>query len=173
MATEDPPKKKAEPSARLGATGEAVRANIRRLRDAQGISAAELSRKLRGLERPIPLIGIQRIEAGTRRVDADDLVAIAVALGVSPTTLLMPVHDDDKTLVTLTGVKQPVTARAAWHWLNGQDPITITADSTTTRFRAFAWPVFIQNDHERLIQKIDDLELRAQGVRSLPDGDDK
>jgi len=155
----------------LGPTGKTVATNVRRLR--AGREYKWLSEQLRALGRDITPLAVRRIEDSERRVDADDLVALAVALEVSPVTLLMPVHEDDKTLVTLTGVEQPVTARAAWHWLNGQDPITITADSTITRFRAFAWPVFIQNDHERLIQKIDDLELRAQGVRFPTDGDDK
>lgn len=116
----DEPKKTA-PSTRLGPAGEAVRANVRRLRDAQGVSAAELSKKLDSLDRPIPLIGIQRIEAGTRRVDADDLVALAVVLGVSPITLLMPHTPDRDERLPIAGVK--MAAAALWDWLRAERQI--------------------------------------------------
>lgn len=116
---EEPPKKKTETSGRLGATGEAVKANVRRLRDAQGLSAAQLSKKLGQLDRPIPLVGIQRIEAGTRRVDADDLAALAVALEVSPVTLLMPHTEAPDDQVRVTGLGD-MPGGEAWSWMSGE-----------------------------------------------------
>lgn len=113
--------KKATKSEKLGPTGEAVRANVRRLRDEQGISAAQLSARMGALDRRIPLVGIQRIEAGTRRVDADDLVALAVALGVSPITLLMPhgwLPDDEVQATDVT-----LTASALWGWFTAERPM--------------------------------------------------
>src|SRR3954454_23683106 len=40
--------------------------------------------------RPILASGLGKIESGERRVDVDDLVALAVALDVSPVRLLLP-----------------------------------------------------------------------------------
>jgi len=40
--------------------------------------------------RPLGHSAVDQIEKGTRRVDVDDLMALAAALGVSPITLLMP-----------------------------------------------------------------------------------
>lgn len=114
----------------LDATGEAVRSNIRRIRDeVLRIPVTELSRRLDKLERPIPPLGLRRIEDGTRRVDADDLVAIAVALDVSPVTLLMPsidsVTEDDP--VEVTGLPS-AAAKASWLWLTAQTPAGGTED---------------------------------------------
>lgn len=123
----------------LGATGETVRRNIRWIRDDRGISGAELSQAVTRLGRPIPLLGVQRIEAGTRRVDVDDLAAIAVALGVSPTSLLMPLRMDAgnkdaavprpgvdvqaNDLVPVSGWHKPIAARAVWNWLVASAPL--------------------------------------------------
>ncbi|SER81629.1 hypothetical protein SAMN04488583_6369 [Mycobacterium sp. 88mf] len=74
----------------LGATGETVRANVKRLRDAQNLGYAELSRRLKAAGRAVPELGLRRIEEGARRVDTDDLMALAEAFGVSPLALLMP-----------------------------------------------------------------------------------
>ena len=64
----------------LGPTGEAVRTNIRKYRRWMPITV--LSEKLAVLGRPIPPLGLRRIESGARRVDVDDLVAIASALEI-------------------------------------------------------------------------------------------
>lgn len=74
----------------LGVTGEAVRANILRLRKAQRLTTISLSSRLAELGRPIAANGITKIEKGTRRVDVDDLAALASVLGVRPEQLLMP-----------------------------------------------------------------------------------
>lgn len=139
----------------LGATGETVRRNIRWIRDARGISGSELSAELRRLDRDIPLLGIQRIEAGTRRVDVDDLAAIAIALGVSPASLLMPLrHDaagpgtdaavpspggvvqaDDP--VAIAGWPKPLSAQWVWGWLTAQNPLVWGALAS---FVELGWP---------------------------------
>lgn len=111
------PKKAARKSARLGASGEIVRQRIREVRDAQDVTAAQLSARLKDMNRPIPLLGIQRIESGERRVDVDDLVAIAVALEVSPTTFLLPNSHDRGDEVPMTGLKKKHTAGELWDWL--------------------------------------------------------
>jgi transcriptional regulator with XRE-family HTH domain len=108
----------------LGPTGETVRSNIRRIRQNQRIALTELSEKMGELGRPIPVLGIRRIEDGQRRVDADDLVALALALGVSPTSLLMPDVDNVDDEITITGLPESVSAGRAYSWFGGKVPIT-------------------------------------------------
>ncbi|WP_231390205.1 helix-turn-helix domain-containing protein [Nocardia sp. CNY236] len=105
----------------LGPTGEAVRANVARHRKRLNLTYAELSRRLDSINRQIPVLGLSRIEAGERRVDADDLLALAVALEVSPTTLLMPdaARRDDP--VSATGIEGP--AQDILGWLSLEVPI--------------------------------------------------
>ncbi|WP_460075932.1 helix-turn-helix domain-containing protein [Streptomyces variabilis] len=109
----------------LGPTGEQVRANVERLREARGMTKKQLADRVSELGRPIPPLGISRIEAGTRRVDADDLVALAVALKVSPTTLLMPWEAADA-VATITAVGS-VTAAEAWAWADGIRPLRVSS----------------------------------------------
>lgn len=72
----------------LGATGRQVVSNVSRLRKQLRLSYAQLSLLLDKTERPIRATGLHRLENGKRRVDVDDLVALATALGVEPIALL-------------------------------------------------------------------------------------
>src|SRR5689334_8019285 len=74
----------------LGPVGGYVMKNMKELRQARGLTYKALSDILSELGRDIPTLGLSRIEKGTRRVDADDLVALAIALGVNPSALLLP-----------------------------------------------------------------------------------
>ena len=112
----------------LGATGESVRLNIRRLRNEKGISAAELSQRLEELDRQIPPLGIHRIETGQRRVDVDDLMAISRALGVWPMTLLMPPTAAPDELVVGTGIPADIAAERLWDWLTAAGGLTGQSD---------------------------------------------
>jgi len=104
----------------LGPTGNHVKDNVQRLRG--DLSFAELSRRLSDIGREIPPLGLRRIESGDRRVDADDLVALAVALNVSPVSLLMPRTEDADEQVETTGVEGTVTARKLGRWLREESP---------------------------------------------------
>lgn len=73
--------------------------------------------RLAEIGRDIPPLGLRRIESGERRVDADDLMALAVALGVSPISLLMPASETGQDQVEATGVNARVEARQLWRWL--------------------------------------------------------
>lgn len=102
----------------LGSTGKTVAANVQRLR--AGREYKWLSEQLQALGRDITPLAVRRIETSERRVDADDLVALAVALGVSPVTLLMPsgVAGDD--VVTVAGTE--FKAAVLWEWLIAEWP---------------------------------------------------
>lgn len=108
----------------LGPTAQAVAEAVRLHRDRMGWGYARLSRELTKIGRDIPPLGLGRIEAGTRRVDVDDLTALAVVFGISPVSLLMPDRGPDPdTCVRLTGTDR-IPGERAWGWLTGGYPLT-------------------------------------------------
>jgi transcriptional regulator with XRE-family HTH domain len=106
---------------RPGPTSRHVVENVARLRGARGLTREALSERLTEVGRPIRATGLARLEAGRRRVDADDLVALALALDVSPVRLLMPADQVDT--VELTDSRK-VAWQAAWRWAVGEEPAT-------------------------------------------------
>lgn len=74
----------------IGEAGRNLAANLRRFRDGQGISTTALSTLLTDQGRGISATGITKIEGLARKVDVDDLVALAYVLAVSPIDLLSP-----------------------------------------------------------------------------------
>lgn len=128
----------------LGPTGENAMQRLETLRKQQRLSYAELSRMLSELGRDIPPLGLRRMEAGERRIDVDDLVALAVALKVSPLALLMPASDsaDETFVVTSKGLEQ-ARAAAIWEWLTANEPLPGTPSglgTTWAELRATSWP---------------------------------
>jgi transcriptional regulator with XRE-family HTH domain len=110
----------------VGATSLTVAENVKRLREAQNMNFTQLSeRLLAAASWSINAVGIRRIEAGERRITPDDLVALAVAFGVSPVSLLMPgvpvVRGEGATNPSekfeVTGVDRAVDAGEWWNWL--------------------------------------------------------
>jgi transcriptional regulator with XRE-family HTH domain len=122
----------------LGPTGDTVAANVQRLRKDQHLTFAALAERLSEIGRPIPPLGLRKIEKGDRRVDADDLVALAVALGVSPTSLLMPNTESVDDAVVVTGYSDHLSAGRAFAWFGGTFPIS--AEEPWANFIAHAWP---------------------------------
>lgn len=102
----------------LSPTGDTVRGNVLRYRTRLNLGYAELARRLEELGRPIPVLGLSRIERGERRVDVDDLMALAVALGVSPTSLLLPDTTDSGHPVTATGITGTAADLLGWFRLH-------------------------------------------------------
>jgi len=117
------PSDKWSPIESIGPTGTTVAANVARIRKARGLAFTELSTRLDEIGRFIPPLGLRKIESGGRRVDTDDLMALAVALGVSPITLLMPTDADVSTDVAATGLNDEVPAKRLWNWLNASYPL--------------------------------------------------
>jgi transcriptional regulator with XRE-family HTH domain len=98
----------------LGDIGQQVRENLRELRTQRGMTHKDLAELLERLGRPIPILGLSRIENGGRRVDADDLVALSIALGVSPIRLLLPAGDPRRELAPVPTVD--AAAHQLWTW---------------------------------------------------------
>jgi hypothetical protein len=74
----------------LGPAGHNLRRNVRRLREDRRWSYREMEERLAGSGRGIPLVELGWIEAGERRVEVDELVALAAIFGVTPMDLLEP-----------------------------------------------------------------------------------
>jgi transcriptional regulator with XRE-family HTH domain len=65
---------------------------------------------------------ITKIEKGQRRVDIDDAVALAIALDVNVSTLVLPYTT--KGVVRLTEATE-VGATDAWDWADGRRPLRV------------------------------------------------
>lgn len=81
----------------------ALVANVRRLRRKRGLTAEELADRLTELGVKIGRVGVVKLEGGNRKsVAIEELFALAVALNVSPLTLLVSTGDYDQMEVTPT-----------------------------------------------------------------------
>jgi 8-oxo-dGTP diphosphatase len=104
----------------LGPIGGYLIENLKALRGRT--TYQELSARLTELGRPIPTLGLSRIEKGNRRVDVADLVALSIALDVNPVALLLPANMGPDNEIELTeGLR--VKASVARDWLNGRVPL--------------------------------------------------
>jgi transcriptional regulator with XRE-family HTH domain len=65
-----------------------VRRRVKELREQQRLTYVELAERLGQVGSPIPVLGLRRIERGERRVDVDELLALAEVLGVQLAELL-------------------------------------------------------------------------------------
>ncbi len=112
----------------MGPPSERAAANLRRIRRERDLTTAALSERLAALGHPIADTGITKTEKGDRRVDVDDLVALALALGVTPNTLLLPQIDylgaPDFHQLTPEAIG---TAEELWQWAQGERPPLILA----------------------------------------------
>lgn len=104
----------------LGETGRYLARNVARIRNAQGLSTVRLATMLAGAGRSISATAITRVESGERRVDVDDLVALAAVLNVNPSALLLPPTTEGSFEVTGAGT---VAAEDAWAWADGERPL--------------------------------------------------
>jgi transcriptional regulator with XRE-family HTH domain len=108
-----------------GPTSARVAANVRRIRRDRELTTAALSQRLAELGHPIADTGITKIEKGQRRVDVDDLVALAAALGTTPTRLLLPEVDipNPGASFVLTPGLEKMRIDDAWAWAYGERPL--------------------------------------------------
>jgi transcriptional regulator with XRE-family HTH domain len=137
----------------LGPTGVSVSHNVKRLREARRLGYAELSRQLAEIGREIPPLGLRRIESGQRRVDADDLVALAVALDASPIILLMPNSETGDESVALTGADGGVETRRLWHWLVAEYPLTGDTAEVVASFLFRSIPRWLIGDRFDVVEE--------------------
>ncbi|MFN8101623.1 MAG: XRE family transcriptional regulator [Mycobacterium sp.] len=135
----------------------------------------KLAARLEEIGRPIPTLGLRKIESYERRVDADDLVALAAALGVSPVTLLMPSGVGAGEIVAVCETE--FKAATLWEWLIAEWPFPFQG---LTEFFARALPPWKLAAVERRIAQrhgessVADLErpITLRFEEANPDGDD-
>ncbi len=104
-----------------GPTAERVAHNVRAIRHRLGLDLADVSARLAGVGWPIALAQLSKLERGERRVDVDDLTALALVLDATPARLLLAAEADDEPL-DLTPATT-ATRREAWQWLAGEAPL--------------------------------------------------
>lgn len=106
----------------IGAVGRRVAENLARLRELRHLNYTELSELLKRHGRGLSAETLGKVEKRERRIDVDDLVALAVALDTSPNRLLLPGDASDAELVELTPDVE-VSALDAWKWAVGEEPL--------------------------------------------------
>ncbi|MFD6822488.1 helix-turn-helix domain-containing protein [Streptomyces sp. NPDC060085] len=117
-------KRRPRPAAQYGPTAASVAENVKRLRERRNMTIYSLSGALDKVGRPITPSAVAKIERQQRQVTVDDLAALAVVLGVSPSALLLPLDDSTANSIEVTG-GGAVPADVAWDWADGQRPLKI------------------------------------------------
>ncbi|WP_262015647.1 helix-turn-helix domain-containing protein [Micromonospora sp. Mcm103] len=84
----------AEKRVTLGPLAANVAASIRRIRTQRRMTYTEMVKRLTDIGHPLPILALRRIERGERRVDVDELVAIARVLDAEPWNLTEPARCD-------------------------------------------------------------------------------
>jgi transcriptional regulator with XRE-family HTH domain len=135
--TVSPQKKPTPPTVRQVAA-----TRVRELRNAKGWSQEQLADALNDIGARIPArvsegmfdrSTIAKIEGGERGVSLDDVIALAVALGVPPLSIFLPRNSPELTLVP----GFVVNAISATHWARGQFPLSPKDDTTDEDWRFF------------------------------------
>ena len=118
----------------IGPVGGHVAANVKRLRESLPLTTEQLAERTTNYGRPMRGNTITKIEKGQRRVDVDDLAALALALETRPDALLLP-----STIVGEIQLAETLTVQAfsAWRWANGSGPLEIPEGDDGRTFNAF------------------------------------
>lgn len=174
-------KRRPRPAAQYGPTGATVAANVRRVREARGLTIYELSGALDRAGRAIAPSAVAKIERKERQVSVDDLMALSVVLGVSPSALLLPVGVEQHDEVEMTG-SRPVTAYTAWHWLDGRGPLSLPRGNSVAagravyeelmQYRLFGRPHWLVDMEEEAVDETARLRLRVQELEEQLGGVD-
>jgi transcriptional regulator with XRE-family HTH domain len=142
--------------------------NLRRIRQERGLSYAELARRLAGLGHSIIDTGLLKIEKGERRVDVDDLVALAVALDVAPNTLMLPRVTSQANAHEVTEGGTPARAEELWGWALGEYPLgarPVSAESDPEDQKAEAWFTLFTRPYHLIATGLSTTVLRGHLVR--------
>jgi 8-oxo-dGTP pyrophosphatase MutT (NUDIX family)/transcriptional regulator with XRE-family HTH domain len=129
----------------IGAVGRRVAENLERLRELRHLNFTELSGLLKRLGRPLSAETIGKVERRERRIDVDDLVALAVALDTTPNRLLLPSDASDNKPIELTP-EVTVSALNAWKWATGEEPLPAGTAPPDHQ-------ILVRDDRERLFTR--------------------
>lgn len=151
----------------IGPIGQRLGDQVRRIRGDLDITQSELSRRLSAHGRPIPVASIGRMESGQRKIDVDDLMAIAYVLDVSPLALLLPFTESPSDEFRPAGVGKTMDALTAWQWASGDAPHHY--DSGNPDYQMSTWSQFRSRSHPwwlTLTAELNDRLIRE--LRRLP-----
>jgi transcriptional regulator with XRE-family HTH domain len=129
----------------VGSSGERAARRIGELRRSLGLTLADLERRLGELGRPIPVSSLSKIENGQRRVDVDDLLALALALDASPNAILLPGADDLGDDVALAP-GHVMDGASAWRWASKDVPVARPLPLPASDPDSYRWDFFISYD---------------------------
>lgn len=109
-----------------GPTSRRAAANLKRIRQRKGLTAAEVARRAVVYGSPILDTAITKTETGSRRMDIDDLMVLAAVLDVSPNELLLP--ETLAPMVTLSAKVELTPGMfdslgRVWAWATGEQPL--------------------------------------------------
>lgn len=104
-----------------GVTTATVARQVRKRRQELGMDLSRLSEELSKANWPIPIAALSRLENGYRRIDVDDLMALAVALSTTPNELL--ISEGDPEFGVATGAPDWLREDEARMWLAGTLPL--------------------------------------------------
>lgn len=170
---------------------ELIGRNIRAAREAAGLDLKDVAQKLRDTSRPLALNTLSKLETGRRKVAAEELIPLAVVLGVTPNVLLLgsgetTLGDDATENVDLgsvvlleSGVAAPLLE--VWRWAQGEEPLRgeLRSDSHIklqdlrenrefrTRAKPHDPPAEVSFDDYRAIQEAGVLSGIDQAVQEL------
>lgn len=163
---------------RLGPVGQQVVRNVLALAAADDLSLRALSARLGKLGRPVLPSVLHRLAKGARRVDADDLVAFALALNVNPVALLLPRDVPPDAEVELAPEVR-TSAWSAWAWADGRMPLPWVTAGTPQgsgerftremKFARDARPVFSGHERARAVSEIYELADRVEAYQRAGD----
>ena len=106
--------------------------NVAEIRNRRGMSLRALAEQLGQLGHRMLVSTISKIENADRKVNADDLVALALALDVSPPRLWLPGVDDGRPVQLTPEVAVPWGA--AWRWATGWAPLDTRTPAETLQW---------------------------------------
>jgi transcriptional regulator with XRE-family HTH domain len=89
---------------------------VREIRKRRGWSQEDLAQRLAELDHPLDRAQVARIEGRRRKVSLDEAFAFAVALGVAPVNLFIPLERDEQFAISKKWIAPAWMARA---WARG------------------------------------------------------
>jgi transcriptional regulator with XRE-family HTH domain len=106
----------------LGAWGRRAADNIADLRERAGMTQAMLADAVTRMGRTVNRVSVGKTETGDRRIDADDLAAFAIAIGVTPNRLLLSGTASAEAVIEVRPGRL-VSELDAWQWALGEKPL--------------------------------------------------
>lgn len=153
----------------LGPVGDTARYRIRKARESRGNTAVELSAMVRAIGRDLSPVAIRRIEFGARRIDVDDLVALAQVLDISPLALVLPFGESPGEEFATSEFNEERTLERWWKWAHGEEPLFPKMWESANDFRSWSVPSWYSERGlpEWVKEKVDALEHENQLLREL------